>query len=67
LKFPNLSSQNFNLYAGLAPSQAKKTLTFVGHDDGISQTYSVRLQSEEQAVKLKEALETQVALVNAKL
>ncbi|KAF8236616.1 hypothetical protein L208DRAFT_1390760 [Tricholoma matsutake] len=54
---------NFNLYSGLKPSQTKKAVTFVGHDDGVSQTYSVRLQSEEQAAKLKEALEKEIALV----
>jgi len=54
---------NFNLYSGLKPSQAKKAITFVGHDDGVSQTYSVRLQSEEHAAKLKEALEKEIALV----
>jgi len=41
----------------------KKAVTFVGHDTGVSQTYSVRLQSEEQAAKLKEVLEKEVLLI----
>lgn len=59
----NFFYQNFTLYSGLKPSQMKKVVTFVGHDDGVSQTYSVRLQSEEQAAKLKEALEKEISLV----
>ncbi|KAF9459811.1 hypothetical protein BDZ94DRAFT_1224134 [Collybia nuda] len=56
---------NFNIYSGLKPSQVKKTLTFIGHDNGVSQTYNVRLQNEEQAVKLKEALEKEIASVKS--
>jgi len=58
---------NFNIYSGLMPSQTRKTLTFVGHDNGVSQTYSIRLQNEEQAAQLKDALEKEIALVKAKL
>jgi nucleoporin NUP2 len=61
----DLFCQNFNLYSGLKPSQTKKAITFVGHGDGVSQTYSVRLQSEEQAAKLKEALEKEIVLVKS--
>lgn len=55
--------QNFNLYSGLKVTQSKRALTFVGHNDGISQTYSVRLQNEEQATTLKDVLEKEIASV----
>lgn len=57
---------NFNIYSGLKPSQAKKALTFVGHSNGASQTYSVRLQTEGQATELKEALDREIAHTQAK-
>lgn len=49
----------------MKPSQAKKSLTFIGHDNGVSQTYNVRLQNEDQAVRLKEALEKEIASVKS--
>ncbi|KAJ6625884.1 hypothetical protein B0H10DRAFT_2001201 [Mycena sp. CBHHK59/15] len=56
---------NFALYSGLKVSQSKKAITFVGHDDaGESQTYSLRLRTEEMAVELKNALEKEIAQVN---
>lgn len=58
--------QNFNIYSGLKPSQTKKALTFVGHSNGASQTYSVRLQTEGQATELKEALDREIAFTKAK-
>jgi len=57
---------NFKIYDGLKPSISKKALTFVGHSDGVSQTYCVRLLSEEQTSSLKAALDRQIELVNAK-
>ncbi|KAG5647036.1 hypothetical protein DXG03_001406 [Asterophora parasitica] len=58
---------NFSVYSGLKPTQTKKALTFVGHDaTGASQTYSVRLQSEDQAKTLKEALDREIAFVKGK-
>jgi nucleoporin NUP2 len=41
----------------------KKALTFVGHDEGVSQTYCVRLPGEEQAQQLKEALDQEIESV----
>ena len=58
--------QNFNIYSGLKPSLVKKALTFVGHDNGVSQTYCVRLPGEEQAQQLKEALDQEIESVTAK-
>ncbi|KAG2015691.1 ran/spi1 binding protein [Coprinopsis cinerea AmutBmut pab1-1] len=58
---------NFKLYSGLKPSQAKKAVTFVGHDtNGVAQTYTVRVATEEQAVELKAALEREIEFVKAK-
>ena len=54
-------AQNFNVYSGLKPSQAKKAIAFVGHDGGASQTYNLRLQTEAQAAELKEAIEREIA------
>jgi len=48
---------NFKLYSGFKVTQAKKTLTFVGHDNGVAQMYSVRLPEEDQTRQLKEAIE----------
>ncbi|KAF9501936.1 hypothetical protein BDN71DRAFT_1500936 [Pleurotus eryngii] len=57
---------NFNLYTGLKPSLTKRTIMFVGHDQGASVTYNVRLQTEEQAKELKEVLDREIAFVKAK-
>ncbi|KAF5370587.1 hypothetical protein D9758_001823 [Tetrapyrgos nigripes] len=57
---------NFNLYGGLNPSQTKKTVMFVGHEGETSQTYNVRMKTEEQAAELKNALEREITFVKAK-
>ncbi|KAF5317298.1 hypothetical protein D9611_003923 [Ephemerocybe angulata] len=57
---------NFSLYSGLKPSVAKKAVTFIGHDKGVAQTYSIRVPTEENAKDLKEALEREIAFVKAK-
>ena len=59
-------SKNFKIYSGLKPSLAKKALTFVGHDNGVSQTYCVRLPGEEQAQQLKEVLDQEIESVAIK-
>ena len=59
-------SKNFKIYSGLKPSLAKKALTFVGHDNGVSQTYCVRLPGEEQAQQLKEVLDQEIESVAVK-
>ncbi|KAF8635241.1 hypothetical protein AX17_004014 [Amanita inopinata Kibby_2008] len=56
-------SINFMFYAGFKVTLAKRSLTFVGHENGVSQTYSVRLPNEDQARLLKEAIEREVVLV----
>jgi len=62
----NLDFQNFKIYASLKPSIAKKALTFIGHDAGVSQTYCVRFADEAQAIDLKVALEREIEFVKAK-
>ncbi|RXW21287.1 hypothetical protein EST38_g4576 [Candolleomyces aberdarensis] len=57
---------NFKLYSGLKPSQTKKAVTFVGHDNGTAQTYSIRVGTEEQAKELKEAIDREIAAIKAK-
>ncbi|KIK67144.1 hypothetical protein GYMLUDRAFT_238477 [Collybiopsis luxurians FD-317 M1] len=57
---------NFNIYHGLKPTQNKKALMFVGHEDGVSQTYNVRTKTEEQATELKSILDREIAFVKAK-
>ncbi|KAG6885910.1 hypothetical protein C0993_007928 [Termitomyces sp. T159_Od127] len=60
-------SKNFKLYSGLKPTQNKKSLTFVGHDEtGASQTYTVRLADEQAAATLREALQKEIASIDVK-
>jgi nucleoporin NUP2 len=39
---------------------------FVGHEGATSQTYNVRMKTEEQAAELKNALDREIAFVKAK-
>ncbi|KAF9263384.1 hypothetical protein L218DRAFT_999705 [Marasmius fiardii PR-910] len=57
---------NFNIYAGLKPSRSQKVVSFVGHEAGVAQTYSVRMKTEDQAIALKDALDREIAFVKAK-
>ena len=50
----------------MKPSLAKKTVTFVGHDSGVAQTYSVRVGSEAAASELKGALDREIEFVKSK-
>ncbi|KAJ7045804.1 hypothetical protein C8F04DRAFT_1066237 [Mycena alexandri] len=57
---------NFALYSGLKASQAKKSLTFVGHDAaGEPQTYSLRFRSEDTAKEFQAALDKEIAEIKA--
>lgn len=56
---------NFKLYPGFKVTQTKKSLTFIGHDSGVAQTYNVRLPNEDQIRELKAAIEREVALIKA--
>jgi nucleoporin NUP2 len=50
----------------LKPTQTKAALSFVGHDNGVSQTYSVRVATENEAKQLKEMFDREIAFVKAK-
>jgi len=52
---------NFKLYKGLSCSLTKQSLGFVGHEDGKTVTYRVRLKDEADAAALKEAIDKEVA------
>jgi nucleoporin NUP2 len=60
------TSKNFKIYSGLKPTQTKAALSFVGHDNGVSQTYSVRVATENEAKQLKEMFDREIAFVKAK-
>ena len=60
------TSKNFKIYSGLKPTQTKAALSFVGHDNGISQTYSVRVATEDEAKQLKDIFDREIAFVKAK-
>lgn len=60
------NSKNFKIYSALKPTQNKAALSFIGHDDGAPQTYSIRLAKEEDAKTLKDALDREIAFVKAK-
>ncbi|KAF4620606.1 hypothetical protein D9613_000482 [Agrocybe pediades] len=57
---------NFIIYAGLKPTQSKTAVSFVGHDAGASQTYTIRMANENEAKEFKTALEREIAFVKAK-
>lgn len=57
---------NFKIYSGLKPTQTKAALSFVGHDNGVSQTYSVRVATEGEAKQLKDMFDREIAFVKAK-
>ena len=50
----------------MKPSLAKKTVTFVGHDNGVAQTFSVRVGTEAAAAELKGALDREIEFVKSK-
>ncbi|PPR07701.1 hypothetical protein CVT26_003724 [Gymnopilus dilepis] len=60
---------NFRLYAGLKLTQdtdQPNTLKFIGHEGGVSQPYSVKVKTKENAAELKSILEREIAFVKAK-
>ncbi|KAJ7187959.1 hypothetical protein C8R46DRAFT_5727 [Mycena filopes] len=57
---------NFLLYSGLKVSQAKKSLTFVGHDvAGEPQTYSLRFRTEDAAKEFQVVLNQEIAQIKS--
>ena len=45
---------------------ADKTVSFMGHDEGASVPYRIRIKTGEQAQALLSALEREIAFVKAK-
>ena len=58
--------QNFFIYAGLNPTSTGNVVSFVGHEDGVPTTFKLRLKTDEDASKLKAALDREIALVGVK-
>ncbi|KAH7916557.1 hypothetical protein BJ138DRAFT_286368 [Hygrophoropsis aurantiaca] len=56
---------NFRVHAGLNPTVATKVVSFLGHDDGASTPYKLRLKSDEDAQALKAAMEGEVAAISS--
>ena len=58
--------QNFNIYPGMNTTASGKVVTFVGHEEGTSTTYRLRVKSEEQANELKRAVDREIEFVKGK-
>ncbi|CAA7261740.1 unnamed protein product [Cyclocybe aegerita] len=56
---------NFKIYVGMNPSVNKKAVSFVGHDNGVAQSYTLRVATEAQAKELKEAVEKEIEAIKA--
>ncbi|KAL0956330.1 hypothetical protein HGRIS_002482 [Hohenbuehelia grisea] len=57
---------NFRLYNGLKPTLGKKSVTFVGHDDGAGVTYTVRTGNDDLARELRDILDREIEFVKSK-
>ncbi|KAI0930184.1 hypothetical protein AcW1_008939 [Taiwanofungus camphoratus] len=57
---------NFNIYTGMNASVSKNTVSFIGHEEGVSTPYRIRTKTEEQANALKHALDREIEFVQAK-
>lgn len=59
--FSFLPLQNFTFHSAFKPAQKGKNVTFLGHDaEKNSKMYTLKLQTEEQAVQLREALDKEI-------
>jgi nucleoporin NUP2 len=58
--------QNFSLYSGMSVAQKPKSLTFVGHENGVSNTYLIRFGSDDEATRCKDALQKLIDEVKEK-
>lgn len=50
----------------MAPSLAKTVVSFMGHEDGASVPFKLRVKTPEQAAELKQLLDDEVEKVKAK-
>ncbi|KAI9569655.1 hypothetical protein HD554DRAFT_2171097 [Boletus coccyginus] len=56
---------NFRMHGNLKPSLAKNAVSLVGYESSTPASFSVRVKTEEQAKDLKQALEREIAAVQA--
>ena len=61
-------SQNFNIYKGMdaSLSVSGKTVAFIGHEEGETVPYRVRMRSPDMAEGLKKAIEHEIQAIAAK-
>ena len=45
---------------------ADKTVSFMGHEEGVSTPYRIRMKTNEQAKELKAALDREIEFVKSK-
>ncbi|TDL26197.1 hypothetical protein BD410DRAFT_895609 [Rickenella mellea] len=57
---------NFKLYSGLKPARSKNAVSFVGHEDGKTAMYRIRMKEEAQASAFMEVLDRELSQVRAK-
>ena len=50
----------------MSVSQKPKSLTFIGHENGVSNTYLIRFGSDDEATKCKDALQKLIDEVTEK-
>ena len=59
------SPQNFRIYGGLKPSLAKTAVSFIGYENNAPTSFRIRVKTEEQAGELKQAMEREIAAIQA--
>ncbi|KAI0744256.1 hypothetical protein C8Q80DRAFT_1185827 [Daedaleopsis nitida] len=57
---------NFRLHSGMNPTVADKVVSFMGHDEGVSVPYRIRMKTVDQAKELKTALDREIEFVKGK-
>ena len=59
-------AQNFNVHGGMNPSISKNVVSFMGHEDGASIPFKIRVKTADQAEQLKRYLDQEVEKARAK-
>lgn len=57
---------NFNVHGGMNPTVAKNVVSFMGHDEGKSVAFKLRVKTTDQAEDLKNALEREIEFFKSK-
>ncbi|KAI0746061.1 hypothetical protein C8Q76DRAFT_790365 [Earliella scabrosa] len=57
---------NFLIHSGMNAAVADKTVSFMGHEEGVSTPYRIRMKTNEQAKELKAALDREIEFVKSK-